>query len=102
MLEDGGAVRRGHVGGRGAVMGVGMVSLAGQRRGHHVRWRGRALLVILSFALLVEGKSQPLPLLAAVAEPHAHHLLSESGNVYRKRPRTSITQDNFPLRALTF
>lgn len=39
----------------------------------HVRGR-EALLIVLSFTLLIEGEGQALALLSAVTEPHTHHL----------------------------
>lgn len=85
MFQDVRPMELGHVErgrGSGGVTGR-RVALGGDGRGGHVQWGG-ALLVELALAVLVQRQRQALPLLPAVAEPHAHHL--GKGNRVRKLP----------------
>lgn len=59
--------------GRGAGVAGSRVALVGDRGGGHVQW-GRALLVELAVALLVQRQRQALSFLSAVAEPNSNHL----------------------------
>lgn len=57
---------------RSDVAAGGRVALIGHGGGGHERWR--ALVVVLTVALLIQRQGQALPFLPPIAEPNTHHL----------------------------